>query len=413
MAPQDPLFRELKIGSRTAVNRIALNAMECNDADKNGNPSELTYKRYRKAFTGNAGVIFMEAISVIEESRGRLNQLIGMPSNRPALECFIREMKQVNPRPLLFIQLTHSGELSDPKFSRRVCVKPLPGFGGDLLSEDEVDRIINKFVLAAKVAHDSGADGVDFKLCHGYLGSQFLRPYNDRKWKYGGSWQNRARFAYETYERMNKEINDPDFILGSKISFWEGFPGGFGTAGPDTPVLDITEPLDLVKGLEERGAKYTLQSAGAPSITLALTQPDRNIPDYAYLHMTFQKAIKGVVKPGTVVIGSAYSVFRNGQNKFLAVKEDERSLLYWANKNIRDGVCDMIAIGHQSLADSLLPVKLEAGKPDEVDWCTACDNCIEFLIRQQPVGCATYDREYARALKEIRKDMGRLKEKHT
>lgn len=413
MASKDPLFWELKIASRTAVNRIALNAMECNDGDKNGNPSELTYKRYRKAFQGNAGVIFMEAISVIEESRGRLNQLIGMPSNQPHLKSFIREMKRINPKPLLIIQLTHSGELSDPKFSRRVCVKPLPGFGGDLLAEDEVDEIINKFVLAAKVAHDSGADGIDFKLCHGYLGSQFLRPYNDRKWKYGGSWQNRARFAYDTYERMNKEIDDPDFILGSKISFWEGFPGGFGTAGPDTPLLDLTEPLELVKGLEERGASYILQSAGSPSITLSLTQPDRNIPDYAYLHMTFQKAIKDVVKPETVVIGSAYSVFRNGHNKFLAVKQNEKSLLYWGNKNIRDGVCDMIAIGRQSLADSLLPKKLETGKPDDVDWCTACDNCIEFLIRQQPVGCATYDKEYALALKEIRKEMGKLTEKHT
>jgi 2,4-dienoyl-CoA reductase-like NADH-dependent reductase (Old Yellow Enzyme family) len=413
MTEKDPLFCKLTIGNRTAVNRIALNAMECNDADKNGNPSELTYKRYRKAFQGNAGVIFMEAISVIEESRGRLNQLIGMPSNQPALERFVREMKRVNPKPLLLIQLTHSGELSDPKFSRKVCVKPLPGFGGDLLSEEEVDAIIQKFVLAAKVAHDSGADGIDFKLCHGYLGSQFLRPYNNRRWKYGGSWQNRTRFAYETYEQMNKEINDPDFILGSKISFWEGFPGGFGTAGPDTPVLDYTEPLDLVKGLEARGASYILQSAGSPSITLSLTQPARNIPDYAYLHMTFQKAIKNAVKPETVVIGSAYSVFRNGQNKFLAVNREESSLVYWGNKNIRDGVCDMIAIGRQSLADSLMPAKLEAGKPDEVDWCTACDNCIEFLIRQMPVGCATYDREYAKALKEIRKQMGKLTEKHT
>jgi 2,4-dienoyl-CoA reductase-like NADH-dependent reductase (Old Yellow Enzyme family) len=413
MATKDTLFREVRIGTRTSVNRIALNAMECNDADKEGNPSELTYKRYKRAFEGNAGVIFMEAISVIEESRGRLNQLIGAPRNQPALKKFIAEMKSVNPKPLLFIQLTHSGELSEPQFSRRVCVKPLPGFGGDLLSEDEAEEIIDRFVLAAEVAHDSGADGIDIKLCHGYLGSQFLRPYNDRKWKYGGSWENRTRFAYEIYERTRKAINDPNFILGSKISAWEGFPGGFGTAGPDTPVLDLTEPIDLIKGLEDRGASYILQSAGSPSVTLALTQPDRRIPDYAYLHMSFQKAIKEALKPETVVIGSAYSVFRNGKNKFLAVNRDESSLVYWANKNIQDGICDMIAIGRQSLADSLLPAKLEKGKPEEVNWCTACDNCVEFLVRQQPVGCATYDKEYTKALRAIRKEMGKLTEKHT
>ncbi len=413
MKETEPLFWDIKIGTRTASNRIALNAMECNDADRDGNPSELTYKRYRKAFQGNAGVIFMEAISVIEESRGRLNQLIGMPANQKALGRFIAEMRKVNAKPLLFIQLTHSGELSEPRFSRRVCVKPLPGFGGVLLTEEEVEDIMGRFVLAAKVAHDAGADGIDFKLCHGYLGSQFLRPYNDRRWKYGGPWENRVRFAFETYERMSREIDDPGFILGSKISVWEGFPGGMGTAGPDTPVIDYSEPIRLVKGLEERGAKYILQSAGSPSITLALTQPDKRIPDYAYLHMTFQKVIKEALKPGTVLIGSAYSVFRNGKNNFLGVNREESSLLYWGNKNIRDGVVDMIAVGRQSLADSLMPAKLESGKADEVNWCTACDNCIEFLIRQRPVGCATYDREYAGAFKEIRKEMGKLSEKHT
>ena len=186
-----------------------------------------------------------------------------------------------------------------------------------------------------------------------------------------------------------------------------------GTAGPDTPVMDLAEPLDLVKGLEERGGKYILQSAGSPSITLALTQPDRDIPDYAYLHMTFQKAVKKAVKPETAVIGSAYTIFRNGNNKFLAVNRRESSLVYWGNKNIRDGVCDMIAIGRQSLADSLLPAKLEAGREDEIHWCTACDNCVEFLIRQRPVGCATYYKEYASELKEIRRKEGLLKEKHT
>jgi len=415
MGSKDALFKPIKMGTKTVVNRIALNAMECNDADENGDPSEPTYTRYRKNFEGNAGVIVVEAISVISESRGRLNQLIGTPSNLKGLSKLFSEMKKVNDKPVLIIQLTHSGELSEPNFSRRVCVKHLPGFGGDLLTEDEVEDIIGKFVAAAKVAHDAGADGVDVKLCHGYLGSQILRPYNDRKWKYGGSWENRSRFAYEIYERIEKEINDPDFIVGSKISVWEGFPGGCGSAGPDTPIIDLTEPCLLAKGLEERGAKFILVSSGSPSITLALSQPDRRLPDYGYLHFGFQKAINETVKPETVVIGSAYSVFRNGQNNFLAVKREESSLEYWGNKNINDGVVDMIAIGRQSLADPYLPIKLEQGKSDEVNWCTCCDNCVELLIRQQVVGCTTYDKKYTSVLQEIRKKEGKLTDmnKHT
>jgi 2,4-dienoyl-CoA reductase-like NADH-dependent reductase (Old Yellow Enzyme family) len=413
MSQDNILFSSIRIGNKTAHNRIVFNAMECNDADKQGNPSELTHRRYRRCMEGNPGVVVVEAISVIEESRGRLNQLIGSKQNQEGLSRLFSEMKKTNSKPVILIQLTHSGELSEPGFSRRVCVKPLPGFGGDLLTEQEAESIIDSFVESTKVVHDAGADGVDVKLCHGYLGSQFLRPYNDRKWKYGGCWENRSRFAYTIYERIAKEINDPDFIVGSKISAWEGFPGGCGAAGSDTPVIDLTETLDLVKGLEERGAKFIIQSAGSPSITLALSQPDCDIPDYAYLHMSFQHEIKKVLKPETVLIGSAYSVFRNGKNNFLAVNREESSFEYWANKNIRDGIVDMVAVGRQSLADPLMPAKLEAGKSDQVNWCTVCDNCIEFLIRQEPVGCATYQKEYAKRLQEIRREKGRLEEKHT
>lgn len=194
---------------------------------------------------------------------------------------------------------------------------------------------------------------------------------------------------------------------------WEGFPGGQGSAGPDTAVMDLSEPLDLIKGLEERGASFIMQSAGSPSITLALTQPDRKIPDDVYLHFTYQKRIKDTVKPETVVIGSAYSVLRNGKNNLQALDEDCKSLTYWGSKNIKDDIVDMIAIGRQSLADPKLPVKLKEERFDEINWCTCCDNCLEFLIRQKKVGCATYVKEYTQSLKQIRKEEGTLKEKRT
>jgi len=139
------------------------------------------------------------------------------------------------------------------------------------------------------------------------------------------------------------------------------------------------------------------------------------VPETSYLHFGFQKQLRSVLKPATVVIGSNTSIYRNGKNSFRGVKPEESSFIHWGNKNIRDGVCDMVAIGRQSLADPLLPAKLEQGKPDDVNWCTVCDNCIEFLIRQKPVGCSTYEREYSLELKEIRAAQGRLSEseKHT
>lgn len=407
------LLSPIQIGTRTCPNRFFIQAMECTDADAEGNPSDLTYRRYDNLFRGEAGLISLEAISITDKSRSRLNQLMIMPQNLKPLTNFVKKMKEINPKSLFVFQLTHSGELSNAEFSRRVTVKPLHGYGGDVLTEEEVDQIIENFVLAAKIAHEAGADGIDMKLCHGYLGSQILRPYNDRPWRYGGKWENRRQFAFDLYEKIKKAVDDKNFLIGSKISAWEGFPGGFGTAGPDTPLIDLTEPIDLIKGLEERGAQYFIQSAGSPSITVSLTQADKSSPYFAYLHTYFAKAFKDNVRPETVIIGSNYSVFRDGKNKLCGVTPEQSSLFAFGAQNIERGVNDMIALGRQSFADPLLPLKLREGREDEIKYCTVCDNCLELLIQQSPIGCCTYNKYYTDVLVQTRKEKGRLKVNHT
>lgn len=409
---RDTLLSPIQIGTRQCKNRFFIQAMECSDADRDGNPTDLTVERYSNLFKGEAGMVTLEAITVTDECRGRDNQLAIMPKNAKPLEKFVGDLKKINPDTLFVFQLTHSGELSHPGFSRRVTVKPLPGFGGELLTEEEVDHIMDQFVLASRIAYDAGADGIDLKLCHGYLGSQILRPYNDRKWKYGGSWENRRRFAFDLYERISKEINDPNFLIGSKISMWEGFPGGFGSEGPDSPIMDLTEPLDLIRGLEERGAQYFVQSAGSPSITAPVTQATKHQPAWAYLHPYWAKECKKAVK-NAVIIGSNYSVFRNGKNGALAVEPEKNSMFFYADKFISEGKVDMIAMGRQSFADPFLPLKLREGRENEIKWCTLCDNCLELLIRQAKIGCCTYNRRYTDVLVQTRKEFGPLKAMHT
>ncbi|MEI8199132.1 MAG: 2,4-dienoyl-CoA reductase [Eubacteriales bacterium] len=407
------LLSPIKVGNRECKNRFFVQAMECTDADENGNPSALTFERYANLFRGESGMVTLEAITITNESRSRLNQLSILPENAPALKKFVKDLKAINPDTLIVFQLTHSGELSNPEFSRRVTVKPLPGFGGELLSEADLDHIMDQFVQAARIAYDVGADGVDLKLCHGYLGSQILRPYNDRKWKYGGSWDNRSRFAFDLYEKVSKEINDKKFLIGSKISAWEGFPGGFGTEGADSPIIDLTEPLALIKGLEERGAQFFVQSGGSPSITTSITQAEKKAAYFAFLHTTWAKEFKKAVKPETVIVGSNYSVFRDGRNGILAVEKENNSMFHYGSKFISEGKVDMIALGRQSYADPFLPQKLREGRESEIHWCTLCDNCLELLIRQREIGCCTYNKHYTEVLQDTRKQFGRLVAKHT
>jgi len=395
------------------MNRFFSQAMECNDGDADGNPTDLSYQRYENLFKGEAGLISLEAITITDKNRSRMNQLFIMPKNQAALAKFVQRMREVNPKPLFIFQLTHSGELSNPEFSKRLSVKPLPGFTADVFSEEEFEKIMADFVLAAKMTYDVGADGIDMKFCHGYLGSQILRPYNNRKWKYGGPWENRRQFAFDLYERIRKVVPDKNFLIGSKISVWEGFPGGFGTAGPDTPVIDLTEPIDLVKGLEERGAQYFIQSAGSPSITISLTQADKHHPYFAYLHQYFAKVLRENLKKGTVVIGSNYSVFGKGRSKLQAVSSEDSALLAYGAQNTEKGYVDMIALGRQSMADPLLPLKFREGREKEIKFCTTCDNCLELLIQQSPIGCCTFNKYYTNVLIQTRKEKGKLTVTHT
>lgn len=409
----EKLLEPVKIGPRVAQNRFFVQAMETNMEDPSGNPSEETTQRYCDLAAGEAGMITLEAITVTRESRARDNQLTIMPQNQEPLTKFMDKVHAANPKSLIVFQLTHSGELSNPAFSRRVTPNPLPGYGGDVLTEDDVAHIMDDFVQAAKIAYDAGADGIDLKLCHGYFGSQMIRPYNDRNWKYGGSWENRTRFPYELMERIRKAVPDKNFLIGSKISAWEGFPGGFGTEGPHSPIMDLTEPLDLIKGLEERGASYIVQSAGSPSITVSLTQADKHVPYFAYLHQYWAKEFRKALKPETVVIGSNFSPFRSGKNGLCAVTEEESNLLNYSEWCVENDVCDMIGLGRQSFADPFLPKKVREGKLDEIKYCLLCDSCLELLIQQSKVGCVAFDKKAHEELVRTRKEKGHLRVHHT
>ena len=410
------LFTPLKIGSKTAPNRIAINAMECCDALENGDPSPATYARYEKLFEGQSGIIFLEAITPQYEYRSRKDQLSIMEHNLPGLKKFVSRMKEINPEAIFLFQITHSGEISSNTFAKRCRVTEEPLYGyedAELIGEKEVEKAIDEYVLGARITYEAGADGVDLKLCHGYLGSQILRPFNKANWKYGGKWENRRQFAIDMYDKVRATINDDKFILGSKISAYEGFPGGCGTLGPHSACMDLTESIDLVRQLEAHGMHYVLQSAGSPSHTMVLAHPDIKIPDYAYMHFHFQKSYRDNLKPETAVIGSGYTIYRDGKAKFKAVAPEKNSLRYWGNKNIEDKVVDAIAIGRQSYADPYTAKKMMANEDSSIKWCTLCDHCVEMLIRQNPVGCCTFDKHFVDKYVEMRKKEGELKDKHT
>ena len=391
----------IQIGNRVVPNRIVNQPMECNDADEAGNPSALTIERYRKLAEGGAGIIIVEALTITQESRARMNQLGIYEKTAPALERLVKEMKGIDSKSLILFQITHAGQQSGAGFSRLVSVYSLPGKATHILTEEEIEKIGDDFARAALIAKQVGADGIDFKQCHGYLCSELLRPVNVRTDRFGGSFENRTRFFTNTVAKIKKALGSGSFLLGARFSIYEGIPGGFGTPGPREVIEDLSEPLAFARLMENSGFHYINVSAGIPAITPEIVRPSKLYPEGIYRHFGWTQAVKKTVS--IPVIGSAYSYLRDGKNDLKDPDPARRSFLYWAEKNLREGLCDLVGIGRQSLADPFFAKKIIAGKNEEIQYCLACGGCSVLLRSQAQVGCPIHFDYYKKLLKEVQK----------
>ena len=117
------------------------------------------------------------------------------------------------------VQLHHAGHRAKPSIGgipAPASNKTLPGTRA--ISTEEVERIRDSFILAAKRAKQAGFNGVSVHGAFGWILSEFLSPdLNDRKDKYGGNTENRARFTIEVIEGIRAACG-PDFQIGWRLS---------------------------------------------------------------------------------------------------------------------------------------------------------------------------------------------------
>ncbi len=376
------LYSPAEVGRRSAANRFVSQAMEGNDGEDGGRPSARTHERYMRLARGGWGIVVVEAISVTPDSLARRNGLVISERNLDAFRRLAAEYKKIFPGGLLFFQITHSGRHSGP-FSRRTCLYPAGAGDAHLLATDEIEAVKNDFVRAALLAEEAGADGIDFKLCHGYFGAEMLRPANVRDDRWGGSFENRTRFIAETAGEIRSRQKSKDFILGSRISMYEAIRGGCGTAGPDEIVEDLSEMKKVVLLLRDIGMDYVNVSAGIPALTPEVTRPTKQSRNFFLHHVRYTKLARKLV-PELAVVGSAYSI----------LKEEAAA---HAEENIAKGYVDFAGFGRQSFADPLYPKKLLSG--EEIDYCTACSGCTKLMVGQVNDGCVVYDDYYRDLLK--------------
>ncbi len=394
------MAQPIKIHTKTAPNRIVYHPMECCDADEKGNPTELTLERYRSFAEGKPGLIFVEACKVTKESHGRVRDLGAEPHNREGLGKIVDAIREVSPETLILFQISHDGRRSG-SFSRVVSVYPTDDPSTHVLTTDELVAIEDMFAESAWVVEQAGGDGIDFKSCNGYLGSEVLRPANTRTDGYGGSFENRTRFFRETVDKMRGSVGS-DFILGARISR-EVIPGGVGSTGAGSCEEDLTEFVDFARLMEREGMHYVsvhVSNAAYFAEKWVQMPTDKN-PEDVFVHFRLTKMIKEAVN--LPVMGAGYSYLGNGRNKLPGDEAEQKSFTFWAEKNLQEHNADMVGVGRQSFADPHFASKILEGRTDDINHCRTCQGCFRLVAYQERSGCVVYDERYRESYTKLLK----------
>lgn len=397
------LQREVKIGSKTAANSIAIQPMEGCDGTADGRPAELTLRRYDRFARSGAGLIWAEAVAITPEGRANPRQLWLTRDNLDEYKKFVAGIKENCMRengfePVVIMQATHSGRYSKPEgVPAPLIAYNNPIFEGDkpiaaerILSDDYLYGLIDKFGASASLAEQAGFDGVDIKCCHRYLNSELLSAYT-RKGDFGGSLENRTRLLRSGVAAAQAATGS-DFIVTSRLNVYDGFayPYGWGVRGGEGTEVDLTEPLELVRVLhQEMGMKLLDVTIGNPYFNPHVNRPYDGGP-----YVPSEHPLEGVARmahcvaeiqranPELKVISSGLSYLRQFSANLAAGE-------------LENGVCSIAGFGREAFAYPDFPQDIfKKGAMEPNKCCIACGKCTELMRAGSTAGCVIRDEVY-------------------
>ncbi|MBU6296468.1 MAG: NADH:flavin oxidoreductase, partial [Planctomycetes bacterium] len=349
--PSGPLATGFEVQGRRVGNRFAILPMEGWDGTELGAPTDLTRRRWARFGAGGAKLIWGgEAFAVRHDGRANPNQLVINETNLAEIAA-LRQLlvdehlkARGNTADLLIgMQLTHSGRWARP--NRKDTLEPLVAYHhpnldarhadqpGRVLTDDEIDFLVDDFVRAGVLAAKAGFDFVDIKHCHGYLGHELLSAIG-RPGKYGGSLENRARFLVAVAEGLRAEV--PGLLLGMRLSIYDSVPFRKGADGTGVPEphsgasygfafggdgtgtgFALEEPAAFLRMARDCGVSMICTTAGSPYYSPHLQRPAAVPPSDGYLPP--EDPLAGVARqveatawlkshvPGLAWVGSGYT----------------------------------------------------------------------------------------------------------
>jgi len=239
--------------------------------------------------------------------------------------------------------------------------------------EDDIQAIINMYVLAARRAEQAGFDLVEVSGADSTLPMQFLeRRYNLRSDRYGGSLANRARFYIEVMAALKRAVGD-------RLAVTTRFETD--TINGEFRVQHHDEGLHFVELMHREGVcdlwavkigDYEEWGEDAGSSRFRKTNWMR----------PFVSHVKGIV-------GASVPVVSNG--RFTSPDDMVAAL--------RAGQCDIIGAARPSIADPFLPTKIAEGRLEDIRECIGCNMCVSRMQQQALLSCTqnpTSGEEYRR-----------------
>ena len=387
--------------NRVIPNRIVLQPMEGCDCHEDGSPSDLTIAKYQRAARSGAGMIWFEANAVCPEGRTNPRQMMLTAENLPVLKRLLEELRRIAKEecgivPVFILQLTHSGRQSIvPMIAYRHSIyeKKRPVTDENIVDDDYLDTLAQRYAASAKLAMEAGFDGVDVKSCHGYLFQELLSAFQ-RAGKYGGSFENRTRL-YLDCVRAVKGVLPRDALLTTRLSVSDmvPYPYGFGTTTENE--LDLTEPDLLLEKLVGEGVQILNVTVGNPYYNPHVNRPYRKggypAPESAEVGLKRFEIIEKHIKenfPSLVIVGSGLSYYRS-------------DLMEQSERQLQEGVCDLVGYGRMWLAYPMFYRDYLNSAFDPKKCCMACSKCTELMRGKQVSGCAVFHEYYRNLYKEM------------
>lgn len=231
---KDLLFTEFNLKNHKLQNRIGVAPMTRMSAVEDGIPRQDVFDFLIRRAKNGASIIYTEAIVTDYESAQGYPKQSRLLTQRQ-IDAWKSVVEKIhNEGAIAIMQMFHCGRMAWPEVnpaSRAVAPSsvtptqdnPLTGSPypvPDSMSQFDIEHVISGFVETARGAVAAGFDGIEIHGAHGYLINQFLSSYsNKRTDKYGGSVENRYRFAHEVIQAVHRALPE-DCLLTFRISNW-------------------------------------------------------------------------------------------------------------------------------------------------------------------------------------------------